>query len=258
MIFKTYGNRNNPTILFFHAMGVVGKSSEPVIEYLKDKYYCIAPTSTVYCKGQKYINKEDEIRQVEEFLKKENIDTLELVVASSIGADLAVSFISKTKINIKHVFLDGGQFAQIKKSTRHLMTPFLYLAIKSLYWSKGSTLKKIMWCGYDHIKPYFIEAGEKLTYSNIHRQLNDSLQDKPFPEIPKSIQENTYFEFGSIEDHYKYRDNVINSYPYGNYPVFDGYNHMQYQIENPKDFANMLETIIKENKMPELSFLKKD
>lgn len=31
MIFKTYGDKNNPAILFFHAMGVVGTSSEPVI-----------------------------------------------------------------------------------------------------------------------------------------------------------------------------------------------------------------------------------
>lgn len=256
MIFKIYGNRNNPAILFFHAMGVVGKSSEPIIKYLKDDYYCITPTSTVYCKKQKYISKEDEIRQVEEFLKNEKIDTLELVVASSIGVDLAVAFLSKTKINIKHVFLDGGQFAQIKKSVRHIMTPFLYLAIKSLYWSKGGTLKKIMWCDKDSIKPYFIEAGEKLTYGNLHRQLNDSLQDKPFPELSKTIQENTYFEFGSIEDHFKYRDNVIQAYPYGNYPIFDDYNHMQYQIEDPKGFAEMLKTIIQENKMPKLSFLR--
>ncbi len=256
MIFETYGNKNNPAILFFHAMGVVGKSSERVIEYLKDDYYCITPTSTVYCKGQKYISKKDEIRQVEGFLKNEKIDTLELVVASSIGADLAVAFLSKTKINVKHVFLDGGQFAQIKKSVRHIMTPFLYLAIKSLYWSKGDTLKKIMWCDKDSIKPYFIEAGKKLSYGNLHRQLSDSLQDKPFPELSKSIQEHTYFEFGSIEDHFKYRDAVIKAYPYGNYPIFNGYNHMQFQIEDPKGFANMLDLIIKENKMPQLSFLK--
>ena len=48
----------------------------------------------------------------------------------------------------------------------------------------------------------------------------------------------------------------MKAYPYGNYPIFDGYNHMQYQIENPKGFACMLITIIKEDKMPKLSFLK--
>ncbi len=257
MIFETYGDKNNPAILFFHAMGVVGESSKPVIEHLKNDYYCITPTSTVYCKGQKYISKLDEIRQVEEFLKKENINCLELVVASSIGADLAVAFLSKTKLNINHVFIDGGQFAQIKLATRHILTLFLYLAIKSLYLSKGKTLKKILWCDNDDIKPYFIKAGKYLTYSNLHKQLSDSLEDKPFPILSRKLQEHTYFEFGSIEDHFKYLNEVKKAYPYGRYIIFDGYNHMQFQILDPKGFANMLDMIIKEDKLPKLSFLKK-
>lgn len=34
---------------------------------------------------------------------------------------------------------------------------------KCLYWSKGGTLKKIMWCDDEAIKPYFIAAGKALT-----------------------------------------------------------------------------------------------
>lgn len=70
---------------------------------------------------------------------------------------------------VGHVFFDGGQFAQIGKGTRKIMVPFLYLAIKSLYWSKGATLKKILWCDDDSIRPYFIAAGEALTYGNMRR-----------------------------------------------------------------------------------------
>ena len=64
MIFQTVGNIENPAVLFFHAMGVTGKSSSPVAEHLKDRYYCIMPTSTVYCAGQNYISKADELRQL--------------------------------------------------------------------------------------------------------------------------------------------------------------------------------------------------
>ena len=124
------------------------------------------------------------------------------------------------------------------------MVPFLYLAIKSLYWSKGKTLKKIMWCDDDNIKPYFIEAGRKITYGNLRRQLLDSLEDRPFPELPDEFQKNIFWEFGSKEDHFKYRNAVMQTYKYGNFPVFEGYNHMQYQILAPKGFAEMLESII--------------
>lgn len=249
MLFEALGDRKNPAVLFFHAMGVTGESSEPVAHYLRGGYFCILPTSSVYCVGQRYRSKADEVEQVEKFLYEQGVKSLALVVASSIGADLAMAFISQTKLPVEHVFFDGGQFAQIGKSTRRITTPFLYFAIKSLYWSKGGTLKKIMWCDDDAIKPYFIAAGKALRYGNLRRQLSDSLEDKPFPPLSEKLQRNTYFEFGSIEEHIKYRDAVIRAYPQGNFPVFENCNHMQYQIQNPQGFAKMLRSIIEEDKL---------
>ena len=257
MKFKTLGNRNAPAVLFFHAMGVTGESSEPVAKYLQDRYFCILPTSSVYCKGQKYVNKVNEVRQVEEYLKSQGIEYIKLIVAFSIGADLAMAFLTSTKLPIGHVFFDGGQFAQIGKGTRRIMTPFLYFAIKSLYWSKGGTLKKILWYDDDSIKSYFIDVGKNLTYTNLRRQISDSLEDKPFPPLSKELQKHTYFEFGSIEDHFKYRQAVMEAYPCGHYPVFEGYNHMQYQIRDPKGFAEMLAHIAERDCMPELPFIRK-
>lgn len=256
MLFETLGNDKNPTILFFHAMGVTGDSSERVAKYLKNKYFCIMPTSTVYCQNQKYISKEDEIRQVEEFLKEKGINQLELVVSSSIGADLAIKFLSTTKIKINHAFFDGGQFAQINKFTRRILTPILYFAIRSLYKKNGENLGKIMWCDDKEIRPYFVKAGKELKYSNLRRQLEDSLENKPFPKLDEELQKNCFFEFGSVEDHFKYRDNVIKAYKEANFPVFENYNHMQYQIRDPEGFSDMLVSIIEKNEMPNLEFLK--
>ena len=101
MRFETLGNRNDPAVLFFHAMGVTGESSEPVAKYLQDRYFCVLPTSTVY------------------------------------------------------------------------------------------------------------------------------------------------------------RDAVKKAYPYGHFPVFEGYDHMQYQIRGPRDFAQMLVAIIESGRMPELPFVRK-
>ena len=202
MVFETCGKKDNPAVLFFHAMGVTGGSSEPVARVLRDRYFCVLPTATVYCPGQRYVSRADEARQAEEFLRGQGIKRLALVVASSIGADLALAFLAQTTLPVEHVFFDGGQFAQIGRATRRVMTPFLYLAIKSLYWSKGGTLKKILWCDDDSIKPYFIAAGENLTYTNLRRQISDSLEDKAFPSLPEELQRHIYFEFGSIEDHF--------------------------------------------------------
>ena len=257
MRFTTLGNRQSPAVLFFHAMGVTGESSEPVAKYLQDRFFCILPTSTVYCVRQKYVSKADEVRQVEAFLRAQGVERLALVAASSIGADLAMAFLRQTDLSVGHIYFDGGQFAQIGKTARRMMTPFLYLAIKSLYWSKGGTLKKILWCDDDAIKPYFIAAGKALTYGNLRRQLADSLEDKPLPPLPEELQRHTYFAFGSVEEHFKYRDAVMKAYSHGHFPVFEGYNHMQYQIQDPRGFAKMLHCIMEQDRMPDLPFARK-
>ena len=157
MRFSTLGDPANPAVLFFHAMGVVGESSERVAKHLADQYYCVMPTSTVYCENQRYAGRADEARQVEEFLRGHGVDRLALVVASSIGADLGMAFLARGAVPADHVFFDGGQFAQIGAGTRAVMAPLLYLAIKSLYWTRGATLRHIMWCDDEAIRPYFIE-----------------------------------------------------------------------------------------------------
>ena len=250
MQFETMGDRSNSAVLFFHAMGVVGASSEPVAACLKDRFFCILPTSTVYCTGQAYRSKADEVQQVTAFLHQQGVHRLALVVGSSIGADLAMAFLTQSGMPVDHVYFDGGQFAQISKGLRHVMVPFLYLAIKSLYWSNGKTLSKILWCSDEAIQPYFIAAGRALTYGNLHRQLMDSLEDVSFPPLPKELQQHTFFAFGSIEDHFKYRDAVQKAYPDGNYPVFEGCNHMQVQIREPQRFAELLTSVIEHNQLP--------
>lgn len=185
MQFETFGSKDAPAVLFFHAMGVTGASSEPVARYLQEKYFCILPTSTVYCEGQKYAGKADEIRQVEMFLTSQGVTRLALVVASSIG------------------------------------------------------------------------AGKALTYGNMRRQMADSLEDRPFPPLTRKMQEHCFFEFGSGEEHFKYREAVRKAYPDGHFPVFEDHNHMQYQIRDPQGFAAMLERIIEQNELPPLPFLRK-
>ena len=256
MQFETLGNRKNPALLFFHAMGVTGASSEPVAKRLQDGYFCILPTSTVYCGGQRYRSRADEVRQVEEFLRAQGVTALAMVVASSIGADLAMAFLTHTRLPVEHVYFDGGQFAQIGRATRRMLTPFLYLAIKSLYWSKGGTLRRILWCDDESIKPYFIAAGKALRCGNLRRQLADSLEDKPFPPLPAETQKRIFFAFGSAEDHFKYRAAVQKSYPYGHYPVFEGYDHMQYQIQNPEGFAALLRWVMERGALPDIPCLK--
>lgn len=60
---------------------------------------------------------------------------------------------------------------------------------------------------------------------------------------------------GSIEEHMKYRPAVMQAYPAANFPIFADFNHIQYQIRDPKGFADMLISIMDAGKLPELPFI---
>lgn len=45
MRFSTMGDPSAPAVLFFHAMGVTGASSERVAQHLASRYFCIMPTA---------------------------------------------------------------------------------------------------------------------------------------------------------------------------------------------------------------------
>lgn len=47
------------------------------------------------------------------------------------------------------------------------------------------------------------------------------------------------------------------AYHCGHYPVFEGYDHIQYQICDPKGFAEMLVYIAAHDDMPKLPFIRK-
>ena len=108
-----------------------------------------------------------------------------------------------------------------------------------------------------------LEYGVKVSGATVHfvNEVTDggriiaqkAVEVKP-DDTPETLQRRTYFAFGSAEDHFKYREAVRKAYPAGNFPVFAGYDHMQYQIRDPQGFAALLEAVMQDT-LPQLPFL---
>lgn len=206
MLFETLGNPSSPAVLFFHAMGVTGASSEPVAKRLQDRYYCILPTSTVYCPGQRYAGKADELRQIEGFLQSKGVARLALVTASSLGADLALAFLARTK-------MPGGPRLFRRRPVRpdRQGDPPLHGPLP-------------LPC---HQEPCLVQWKDPEKAPVVRRRRHPALLHRcgegpdlreppppafrqpggpsPFPPLPEELQRRCFFEFGSAEEHVKYR-----------------------------------------------------
>ena len=114
------------------------------------------------------------------------------------------------------------------------------------------------------VEAIYIATPNTLHYENCKLCLEQGkhvLCEKPFTIDPEQAQQ--LYRLAEekhlflIEDHFKYRQAVMEAYPCGHYPVFEGYDHMQYQIRDPKGFAEMLAYIAAHDDMPKLPFIRK-
>ena len=255
---QTLGQPGSPAVLCFHALGVNGRSNERFGRYLADDHLVVMPTISAFCPGETYLGKADEIRQLDAILDELGVGDISLVVASSIGADVAMAWLAHTGREIGRVFVDGGAFQQIGGIARKAMAPILYKTIEGVARSGGASLRKFFWCDDPEIVPYFVEACAALDRGSMDNMMRDMLVRGPRPAIAPELQSRMVLEFGSLEDHFKFRPCVMRDWPGASFPVFEGHDHMQYQIQDPEGFARMLRHVEETGRVPDdLPFLRK-
>lgn len=250
MEFLTQGNAEKPAILFFHALGVTGEIYTRIAQYLCNDFFLIMPTSTAFCANEIYRNKKREIQEIEAFLTSHAIHSIALIVASSQGCDLALSFILTSTFPLQHIFFDGGQFAKINKFQRLFLTPMIYYTIRSSYKTGGKFLPDIMEYDNEEAKPFFMKAGKNLDYRSLKNLIKDSFIHTDLPPLPVATQKKIIFCFGSQENHIKYRNTVMAAYPNSSFPVFTKWKHLEFQAKDPQGFAQLLSSIIQQGSLP--------
>ena len=251
----TMGNSDKPVILNFHALGVDGHSNERWACYLQDDYFVINPTMSIFCQGQTYKSKRDEVAQLNAELDRLGVGDIELVCAFSIGGDIALEFLSTTKRKVGHVFFDGPQLTKVPTLVRRAVGPVIYKELVNIANTNGESVGKIFWCDDDDIKPYFARACANVDKASISNAMKD-LMTGDYPKLPAQIEECLFIEFGSIEDHYPCREDVMRRYPKASYPVFEDKNHMEFTIRDPQGFAQLMRGLIQTGELPHLEFMR--
>ncbi len=250
----TMGMPGKPVILCFHALGVNGRSNERWARYLQEDCFIVNPTMSMFCPGETYISKRDEISQVERELDRLGVEDIELVCGFSIGGDLALEFLSTTKRKVAHVFLDGPQLSKVPALVRRAVGPVIFKELDNIAKTDGASIGKIFWCDDPEIRPYFVEACANVDKTSVTNGMKDLMTGK-YPSLPPQVEEHMLIEFGSIEDHYPCREDVMRRYPKASYPVFEGLNHMEFTIRDPRGFADAMLNIMQTGKLPPLEFL---
>ena len=81
MIFETVGDKSKPVIIMINGSFCTGKGLLPIAEKISDKYYVILPTYDGHHEnGGIFTTRQDQANKIIEYLRKENIKKIELIL----------------------------------------------------------------------------------------------------------------------------------------------------------------------------------
>lgn len=102
----THENKEKEKILLLHPMFTSDKFFDFVIDRLSNKYYLIIPTYSGHYENSDYISMDDEEKNIDEFLKENNLDRLKAIIGFSLGGNIAFHYFCNNQDKVDQVIVD--------------------------------------------------------------------------------------------------------------------------------------------------------
>ncbi len=111
MVFYTFGDKANKLIIMLSGSFCNANSMEYLYCEMKDNYYIIVPEYNGHYLGTTFTTRENESREIIDYLKGNGIETVDLIYGQSMGAEIGVELMHqllKSGIEVKKGFFDGA------------------------------------------------------------------------------------------------------------------------------------------------------
>lgn len=238
MKFQTLGNPNSPLIIMLTGSFCPSSGLKYLYEKLKDDYCLILPEYNGHYENSTFSSRQNEAKEVVEYIQKQNIHTIKMIYGQSMGAEIAIELfkqLEKTNINVDYCFLDGAPCIKLP----YLYKKFMHFKFNQILKMMKKTdvdqilnmklIKKIARGNIENLRP-MIEPmaliAQFLSKESVKNE-TECCYTFDFPLFDKEAQNKMYFFYGKEEKAYKtcYRG-VKKAYPQSNSIFKEGYGHL--------------------------------
>ena len=238
MKFQTLGNPNSPLIIMLTGSFCPSSGLKYLYEKLKDDYCLILPEYNGHYENSTFTTRQNEAKEVVEYIQKQNIHTIKMIYGQSMGAEIAIELfkqLEKTNINVDYCFLDGAPCIKLP----YLYKKFMHFKFNQILKMMKKTdvdqilnmklIKKIARGNIENLRP-MIEPmaliAQFLSKESVKNE-TECCYTFDFPLFDKEAQNKMYFFYGKEEKAYKtcYRG-VKKAYPQSNSIFKEGYGHL--------------------------------
>ena len=255
MKFQTLGNPNSPLIIMLTGSFCPSSGVKYLYEKLKDDYCLILPEYNGHYENSTFTTRQNEAKEVVEYIQKQNIHTIKMIYGQSMGAEIAIELfkqLEKTNINVDYCFLDGAPCIKLPYLYKKFMH-FKFNQILKMMKKKEvdqilnmKLIKKIARGNTENLRP-MIEPmaliAQFLTKESVKNE-TECCYTFDFPSFDKETQNKMYFFYGKEEKAYKTcYSGVKKAYLQANSIFKEGYGHLMYSIKKTDDYIEILKDI---------------
>jgi pimeloyl-ACP methyl ester carboxylesterase len=255
MKFDTFGSMDKPVVIMLSGSFCPGECMEYLYDIWKNEFYIIVPEYNGHFQGSTFSTRQNEAREIAEYVKEHGITRIKMVYGQSMGAEVAIELIHQlleAEISVDKGFFDGAPCIKLSKAYK----TFMYFKFRTLIrmlrdkniddvmnmnlvkqLTNGDTQSlRAMMAPTMAVAPY-------LTDETIRNE-TECCYTFDFPAFDENFQKNLFFFYAKEEKAYRTCiKGVKKAYPYANYKVVSGYGHLTYSVRETEKYTEMIKKI---------------
>lgn len=238
MYFETYGTAERPCVLLLHTMFTTGSLFKEIILLLKSRFFLVVPTLDGYDPAEEteYPGANEELGQIEAFLRDKGIRELADAAGSSLGAMLAWRLWQRGHIPIRRLILDSPSFGWDSATA---------MENAEVFWQLAQTVRaapevvSIFEEHYGEFGSIMRDSCAAVSENTIRRSCETCFG----PQLPEQIRTGgtkILLVYGEDDPNYQEKGKVLAGRTNVSLVVKPGYGHCGFLMNSPLEFANML------------------
>jgi hypothetical protein len=258
MRFNVFGSEENPVMIMLSGSFCPGESMQYLYDIWKKEFYIIVPEYNGHYQGSTFSTRQNEAKEIVEYVKEHGITRIKMVYGQSMGAEVAIELIHQlleTGIAVDKGFFDGAPCIKLSKAYKAFMY-FKFRTLINMLRDKNvddvmnmKLIKQFTNGDTESLRPMMepmMAVAPNLTDESIKNE-TECCYTFDFPRFDESFQRNLYFFYAKEEKAYRTCiKGVIKAYPLANYKVLSGYGHLTYSVRETKKYTKMIQKICRQ------------
>lgn len=240
MIFETFGDTRNPSLLLIPGLGVSTEIFIPLIERLKDRFYIITTGIDGFLLGQesRFTSVDDQAMQAIGYVKKNLDEHLDVAYGLSLGGKILSRILERNAITIDHAVLDAAPLLPLP---RWLVDPLRYYQSLNV-WTCYHWTGFWRWVFHSHYFDVLLDECRKVWPYGKGKAVRDGYKDVYTNKLESIHGADIHYWYGTKEAFVAkpQAEHLQKLFPAARITVYPGMNHGQLLIDKPEEVAERL------------------